>query len=91
MKLIDCMTREFLKMLNQYAVDYLTFPVNQRFFPPHPDPGGMLCRSGRMPRRKEGPPCTWDTHGMSGNVFANPGRLLHYLIQDKDSIRGFLT
>ena len=24
------------------------------------------------PRRKEGPPCIWDTHGMSGNVFANP-------------------
>ena len=24
------------------------------------------------PRRKEGPPCIWDTHGISGNVFANP-------------------
>ena len=24
------------------------------------------------PRRKEGPPCIWDTHGKSGNVFANP-------------------
>ena len=22
--------------------------------------------------RKEGPPCIWDTHGTSGNVFANP-------------------
>ena len=24
------------------------------------------------PRRKEGPPCIWDTHGISGNVIANP-------------------
>ena len=24
------------------------------------------------PRRKEGPPSIWDTHGKSGNVFANP-------------------
>ena len=41
-------------------------------FPPHPVPGGMLSRSIGMPRRKEGPPSTWDTHGRSGNVFANP-------------------
>ena len=25
-----------------------------------------------MPRRKTGPPSIWDTHGKSGNVFANP-------------------
>ena len=42
------------------------------FFPPHPDPGGMLSRSLGMPRRKNGPPSIWDTHGKSGNVFANP-------------------
>ena len=24
------------------------------------------------PRRKEGPPSIWDTHGISGNFFANP-------------------
>ena len=41
-------------------------------FPPHPILGGMLSRSLGMPRRKEGPPCIWDTHGISGNVFANP-------------------
>ena len=34
-------------------------------FPPHPVPGGM-------PSRKDGPPSIWDTHGISGNVFANP-------------------
>ena len=32
----------------------------------------MLRPSFVSPRRKEGPPCIWDTHGKSGNVFANP-------------------
>ena len=41
-------------------------------FPPHPDPGGMLSRSLGMPSRTEGPPSIWDTHGIPGNVFANP-------------------
>ena len=41
-------------------------------FPPHPVLGGMLSRSKGMPSRKDGPPSIWDTHGMSGNVFANP-------------------
>ena len=42
------------------------------FFPPFPDPGGMLSRSLGMPSRNDGPPSIWDTHGISGNVFANP-------------------
>ena len=42
------------------------------FFPPFRDPGGMLSRSLGMPSRKNGPPSIWDTHGVSGNVFANP-------------------
>ena len=42
------------------------------FFPPHPIPGGMLSRSVGMPSRKDGPPSIWDTHGISGTVFANP-------------------
>ena len=41
-------------------------------FPPHPIPGGKLSRSFGMPSRREGPPSIWDTHGISGNVFANP-------------------
>ena len=41
-------------------------------FPPHPVRGGTLSRSLGMPSRKNGPPSIWDTHGMSGNVFANP-------------------
>ena len=41
-------------------------------FPPHPILEGMLRHSFVSPRRKEGPPSIWDTHGLSGNVFANP-------------------
>ena len=41
-------------------------------FPPHPILEGMLRHSFITPSRKEGPPCIWDTHGISGNVFANP-------------------
>ena len=59
-------------MLNQYAVDIPTTPVNLCSFPPHPVPGGMLSRSFGMPSRKDGPPSIWDTHGISGNVFADP-------------------
>ena len=42
------------------------------FFPPFQNLGGMLSRSLGMPSRNEGPPSIWDTHGISGNVFANP-------------------
>ena len=38
-------------------------------FPPHPIPEGLLRPSFVSPRRKEGPPSIWDTHGISGNVF----------------------
>ena len=41
-------------------------------FPKHPIPEGMLRPSFVSPRRKEGSPSIWDTHGISGNVFANP-------------------
>ena len=41
-------------------------------FPTHPIPEGMLRLSFVSSRRKEGPPCIWDTHGISGNVFAKP-------------------
>ena len=42
------------------------------FFPKHPIPEGMLMYSFVSPSRKEGPPSIWDTHGIAGNVFANP-------------------
>ena len=32
----------------------------------------MLNRSIGMPSRKNGPTSIWDTHDISGNVFANP-------------------
>ena len=41
-------------------------------FPPHPIPGGLPSRSFGMPSRNDSPPDIWDTHGISGNVFANP-------------------
>ena len=42
------------------------------FFPTHPILEGLLRHSFVSPRRKEGPPSIWDTHGLPGNVFANP-------------------
>ena len=64
------MIQQIFKMLKQSAVEIPTFqPVS---FRPHPIPGGMLSRSLGMPSRREGPPSIWDTHGESGNVFANP-------------------
>ena len=41
-------------------------------FPPHPVPEGMLRHSFMVSSRKDGPPSIWDTHGLSGNVFADP-------------------
>ena len=41
-------------------------------FPPHPILEGKLRHSFVSPRRKEGPPSISDTHGISGNVFADP-------------------
>ena len=40
-------------------------------FPPRPIPERMLNSSIGMPSRRERP-SIWDTHGKSGNVFANP-------------------
>ena len=41
-------------------------------FPPHSISEGMLSHPFGVPSRREGPPSIWDTHGISGNVFANP-------------------
>ena len=46
------MMREIFKMLNQYATDIPTLPVNPVSFPTHPVPGGMRNRSLGTPRRK---------------------------------------
>ena len=47
---------------------------------PHPIPEGMLTHSFVSPRRKEGPSCIWDTHGISGNVFLQIHMHLHQLL-----------
>ena len=47
-------------------------PSQPALLPPYRDPGGMLSRSVGMPSRSDRPPDIWDTHGISGNVFANP-------------------
>ena len=41
-------------------------------FPSYPIPEGMLRHSFVSPSRREWPPSIWDTHGISGNVFADP-------------------
>ena len=66
--------KQFINFVNdsrdvQDAESVRSQPVS---FPPHPVPGGMLSRSLGMPSRREGPPSIWDSHGISGNVFANP-------------------
>ena len=55
-------------LLWNYQEDY----KNCRMKPTHSILDGMLRPSFVSPRRKEGSPCIWDTHGFSGNVFANP-------------------
>ena len=40
-------------------------------FPTHPIPEGMLRPSFVPPRRKEGPPSIWDTHGIESMVYNN--------------------
>ena len=80
------MIREILKMLNQYAVDYPTLPVKQRYSHLFRDPGGMLSSPGGLLRNDE-PPDNWNTHGISGNVFVNPPASLSRRIQSWDSWR----
>ena len=69
---IHCMndSRDFQDESVRSGISHVTSrPVS---VPPHPIPEGMLSRSTGMPSRREGPPSIWDTHGRSGNVFANP-------------------
>ena len=59
-------------MLNQYAVEFPTLPVDQCHSHLIQFLKEMPSRSIGMPSRREGPPSIWDTHGISGNVFVNP-------------------
>ena len=60
-------------MLNQYAGGNSHVTNQPMLFPKHLIQEGMLRHSFIMWSRREGPPSIWDTHGISGNVFANPG------------------
>ena len=71
MKIIVWVNREIFKMLNQYAVDIPTLPVNLRFshliqFLVECSAVLQECRAAERGRQAFG------THGISGNVFANP-------------------
>ena len=65
------MIREIFKMLNQYALDIPTLPVNQclsHLIQILVECSAVLweCRAAKMGRQ-----AFWGTHGISGNVFAN--------------------
>ena len=62
-------------------------PSQLALFQPFRDPGGRLSHSVGLLSLNNRPPSVWDTHGISGNVFAIHRRLLHHFIR-KDSIRG---
>ena len=59
-------------MLNQFTVENFHVTSRPVFFPHPPILEGMLRPSFVSPSRREGPPSIWDTHGISGNVFAVP-------------------
>ena len=59
-------------MLNQFAMEIPTLPVNQVCSLNILPFVGLLGPSCVSLRRTNGPPNIWDTSGTSGNVFANP-------------------
>ena len=63
------MTREDFQYVESVRSGQSHVTSQPVFFPPHPDPGGMLSRSLGKPSRNNGPPSIWDTHGISGIVF----------------------
>ena len=83
------MIREILKMLNQYAVDYSTFPINQRYshlFAILTECWGFLkeCRAATISRQ------TFGTRMVYRETFLQiQRRLVHHLIR-KSPILGFL-
>ena len=72
MKLIVWMIREIFKDAESVRSGLSHVPSQPALLSPFRDPGGMLRFSLGMPSRNDKPPDIWDTHGISGNVFANP-------------------
>ena len=88
MRLIAWMIQENFRMLNQFAVEIPTLPVDQ--CPPHPIPEGMISRSIGMLSRRKGPPSICDTHGTLGNFFLQIQMLLFQHIIRRNWIHGVL-
>ena len=76
------MIREIFKDAESVRSGPSHVPSQPALLPPFRDPGGMLSR-------KNEPPDIWDTHGTSGNVFADSPASYH-LIQE-NSFLGLLT
>ena len=70
---VDCLndSRDF-KDAESVRSGLFHVPSQPALLSPFRDPGGMLRFSLGMPSRNDKPPDIWDTHGISGNVFANP-------------------
>ena len=66
------MIREFFKDAESVRGGLSHVPSQPVFFPLVRDLGGMPSRSLGVSSRNDGPPSIWDTHGLSGNVLANP-------------------
>ena len=86
---INCMndSRDF-QDAESVRSDIPTLPVNLSF-PPHPIPEVMLRPSFVSPRRREGPPCICDTHGLSETFLQIQMCLLQHLIR-RNWIHGVL-
>ena len=65
MKSIVRMTREIFEDAESVHSGLSHVPSQPALLPPYRDPGGLLSRNDK-------PPDIWSTHGISGNVFANP-------------------
>ena len=72
---INCMddSRDFQDAESVRSGTNPTLPVNQCFFPTSSKSWrNAKPFSGNAEADREGPSSIWDTHGISGNVFANP-------------------
>ena len=71
---VNCMidSREFFKDAESVRSGHSRVPSQPALLPLYRDSGGMLSRLGRMLSRNDKLPDIWDTHGISGYVFANP-------------------
>ena len=72
MKWIVWAILRIFRMMNQFAVEIPTLPVDQCHSNLIRYMKGCWDTLFVSPSRKERPPSIWDTHGISGNIFADP-------------------